>query len=255
MVARDFVVNFMVVGTQKGGTTALDSFLRGHPEICLASIKEPHFFDLDFFFDNESPKLGFYRMYFTHFAGEPAVGEATPTYMYAPHVARRLHAYNPALKLIVLLRHPAERAFSQYNMQRARGAEPLSFADALRAEDERLHGAEADHRPESPFWIYSYRRRSDYLPQIENLLRYFPRTQCLFVRSEQLLDRHRETLAEVHRFLGVTAEHAPPPARVFAGSYAESMPARERAALIEALEPQTATLERLLGWDLRAWRS
>lgn len=244
----------MIVGTQKGGTTALHSFLLGHPDICVSSAKEPHFFDLDFFFEGEAPRLGLYLLHYQHFAGQKAIGEATPTYMYAPQVARRLYAYNPMLKLVFLLRNPVERAYSHYTMERASGVETLGFGEALRVEDARLHAAGGDLRPGSPFWVHSYRRRGYYMRQIENLLRYFPREQMLFLRSESLLARHDDTLSSVYRFLGVGSEHRPAPARVFAGEYRQPLLAADRETLLRAFDRETDELERFLGWDLGDWR-
>ena len=49
----DFQIGFIICGTQKGGTTALDRYLRMHPEICMADKKEVHFFDNDKFFKDQ----------------------------------------------------------------------------------------------------------------------------------------------------------------------------------------------------------
>jgi len=254
MIPPGFRADFMVVGAQKGGTTALASFLRNHPEICLSSDKEPHFFDLDFFFEGDEPRYAWYLMYYAHHDGQKVGGEATPTYMYRPDVAGRLRDYNPRLKLIALLRHPAERAYSQYNMMRARGAEPLSFREALRAEETRLLEAGADRVPGSPYWIHSYKQRGRYASQIRNLLKYFPRDQLLVLRSEDLLHQHYRVLAEVFRFLDVGTNHRPPPARVFAGEYCTPMSRSDRELLLEYYAQETEELEQMLGWDLAAWK-
>jgi hypothetical protein len=254
MICPDFKADFMVVGTQKGGTTALASFLHGHSEICLASEKEPHFFDLDFFFEGGQPRYAWYLMYYAHHGGQKISGEATPTYMYRSEVAGRLRDYNPRLKLIALLRHPAERAYSQYNMMRAKAFETLSFGEALRAEEARLLEAGGNRAPGSPYWIHSYKQRGRYATQIRNLLQYFPRDQLLVLRSEDLLRRHYQVLSEVFRFLGVGTDHRPPPARVFAGEYRESMSRAERELLLEYYAQETEELERLLGWDLADWK-
>ena len=53
----DFKVSFIICGTQKGGTTALDYYLRKHVEICMANKKEVHFFDNDSLFKNNKNKV------------------------------------------------------------------------------------------------------------------------------------------------------------------------------------------------------
>ena len=112
-------VNFMIVGVQKSGTTALSEFCSEHPEICMAKPKEPHLFDAEEF--DEAGLDDNYSKFFDHFKGEAILGEATPIYMFLPEIAKRLHTYNPDLKLLVILRDPVDRAISQYSMSQSRG--------------------------------------------------------------------------------------------------------------------------------------
>ena len=121
-------VDFVIGGTQKGGTSALDSFLRQHPEICMpATRKELHFFD------REAENTD-YNAYHANFDPKPAhrvIGEASPIYMYWKTAPSRIWNYNPKMKWIVALRNPVERAFSAWNMETKRGKEKLSFAEAI----------------------------------------------------------------------------------------------------------------------------
>ena len=75
-------VSFVIGGTQKGGTSALASFLRQHPQICMpADRKELHYFDRE----EEFRKKPSYRVYHSSFhpeKGQTVIGEATPIYMY-----------------------------------------------------------------------------------------------------------------------------------------------------------------------------
>src|ERR1035437_6839293 len=117
-------VNFVIGGTQKGGTTALDVFLRQHPEICMAeTCKEVHFFDQKKNFAGQPD----YKHYHAFFRPEPphqVVGDATPIYMYGEAAPIRIKSYNPKMKWILALRNPVERAFSAWNMETKRQAEP-----------------------------------------------------------------------------------------------------------------------------------
>ncbi len=123
-------VDFVIGGTQKGGTSALDSFLQQHPEICMPETrKELHFFD------READDTD-YKKYHANFKPKPqhrAIGEASPIYMYWETAPYRIWRYNPQMKWILALRNPVERAFSAWNMETKRGKEKLPFAEAIAA--------------------------------------------------------------------------------------------------------------------------
>ncbi len=107
---------FLILGSPKCGTTALARLLDAHPDVAMSTPKEPHFFDAH------------YERGFEHYATWPAhgiAGEATPSYLLVPYVAERIKADLPDAKLIAILRHPVERAFSSWWMFHARGMEPL----------------------------------------------------------------------------------------------------------------------------------
>lgn len=115
MRTRTDAIDFVIAGTQKGGTTALDRYLRKQPGIAMASRKEIHFFDDE---ENFQIQPVDYTTYYANFvARSPARlrGESTPIYMYWKAVAPRMARYNPALKVIIVLRNPITRAFSHWN--------------------------------------------------------------------------------------------------------------------------------------------
>ena len=147
-------VDFVIGGTQKGGTSALDSFLRQHPEICMPTTrKELHFFDREE--ENRD-----YKKYHANFKPKPqhrVIGEASPIYMYWETAPDRIWKYNPKMKWILALRNPVERAFSAWNMETKRGKEKLPFAEAIEKEPERCREAlPLQHR------VYSYVDRGFY---------------------------------------------------------------------------------------------
>src|ERR1700759_739573 len=129
-------VDFVIGGTQKGGTSALGSFVRQHPQIYMPEKKELHFFDREENF-RRKPSYRDYHAYFKPGKGQKTLGEATPIYMYWNPAPQRIWEYNPAMKWIVILRDPAERAFSGWKMETSRGREKLGFEDAINQEAER----------------------------------------------------------------------------------------------------------------------
>lgn len=160
---------FLICGTQKGGTSALDHYLRAHPEIGMAREKEVHYFDNDSHFLNAAPDYAAYHAAFSPAPSHKILGEATPIYMYWHEAPRRIQEYNPEIKLIVLLRNPVQRAFSHWNMERARNLETLSFQDAIQNETGRCRTAlPGQHR------IFSYVDRGFYMAQLRRLWSFFP---------------------------------------------------------------------------------
>lgn len=196
-------VSFLIAGAQKGGTTALFDYLTDYPDIALPAEKELHFFD-DETQDWANPDYGAYHAQFPEAAGRPC-GEATPIYIYWPNCLERICAYNPAMKLIVVLRDPVQRAWSGWRMEYARGVETEPFAWCIREGRQRLFAAEpwGHHRE------FSYVERGFYGEQAERLLRLFPRDQLLFLKSDDLRADPSRPLAQVRAFLGLPRAATP----------------------------------------------
>ena len=133
-------VNFLIAGAQKGGTTALFDYLAGFPDIAMPGTKELHFFDCEAQ-DWDAPDYAAYHERFPNPAGRPC-GEATPIYSYWPNSLERIATYNPAMRLILVLRDPVQRAWSHWRMEYARGPETEPFAWCIREGRQRLFASE-----------------------------------------------------------------------------------------------------------------
>lgn len=242
-------IDFLIMGFQKSGTTALTYFLMQHPDIFIPSDKEIHFFDNDDFFETAGGLVD-YHEYHQNF--EPASesklrGEATPIYAYWKPSAPRIRQYNPHIKMIFLLRNPIDRAYSHYMLQRAMRREHLSFSWALRLERLlRLRDFPRQSRERS------YVDRGFYTRQIRRLLRYFSRSQMLFIKTDDLRNDHSRTLDRVFDFLGVRRIASIEPANINANEYAP-MSARDRAYLARRFRNEIRQLEEFLGWDCSDW--
>lgn len=251
------VVEFVIGGTQKGGTTALAQFLQGHPELCLSKHKEPHFFDAPDFptWTDPAQRDRLYRRAFSKDWVGKRVGEATPIYMYLPEVAERIRAYNPAMKWVLLLRHPVERAISHYRMERVRGWEPWPLPLALRAERFRCWFDRGWLGWGSSLRRHSYLDRGRYSGQIERLWRLFGRERVLALTSDALREEHAATLRRVYAFLEVsTPEALPTPERVFVTEERAALSDRTRAWMLRRVRPEVDRLEAMLGLSLESWR-
>ena len=244
-------VDFLICGTQRGGTTALFQILQGHPEICWPSHnkKELHFFDSEKEFRHKTPR---YWKYHAHFDPQPAhklLGEATPIYMYWYDAPRRIWQYHPEIKLIIILRNPVDRAYSHWNLTRHR-APDVTFWDAIRRERERCRIAlPLQHR------YFSYVDRGFYAQQLRRIWTFFDDKQTLVVRNEDLRSAPHELVGKICLFLGVKPypESTPPAERKLRYPYPGPIGEREKDYLKRIYEYEIRSLERMLGWDCSGW--
>jgi len=242
-------LQFIVAGAQKSGTTALNYYLKRHSQIALPAKKELHFFDDDALFaEGEVDYQSLHTMFPPARAGSVA-GENTPNYLYCPPAMERIRAYQPAIKLIFILRNPLSRAFSQWNMQRARGIEPLDFIPALQAEATRLQAL-----PPLEARRFAYLDRGRYASQLARVFRLFPKEQTLILKYETFRERQREGLSEIFRFLGVKVPNRFRSVEAHHIPYARTLRLDERTFVSDRMRDENVQLEQLLGWDCADWR-
>ena len=244
-------VDFLVVGAQKAGTSALDYYLRAHPEIAMANVKEVHFFDNEELFSGQSNYPAYHRCFTQPLNGEEVIfGESTPIYMYWEPSIARIWNYNPNIKLIAVLRNPIERAYSQWNMERDRGLETLPFGEAIRMEAERCRQAlPYQHR------VFSYLDRGFYSAQIRKMLRFFPQEQILLIKYEDLRNQPAETMANVFGFLGVRPDIEVEQENIHSRAYPEKLLPEDRDFLRDVFRYEVKQLEQMLDWDCSDWLS
>ena len=200
--------DFLVAGVPKAGTTALHAALSRQPGLYMSPIKEPKFF----LTDGPPPARGgpgdalTYREhvwrreeYEALFAAAPPgarCGESTPLYLYDRAALRRIRDLLPAVKLIVILRDPVERAHSNWTHLWSAGLEPeADFLQACADEERRITAGWAS------FWHYT--ALGKYGEQLDYALSLFPREQLLPLRYRTLVDQPAVTLDRICDFLGV----------------------------------------------------
>ncbi|MDE2408209.1 MAG: sulfotransferase domain-containing protein [Xanthomonadaceae bacterium] len=236
-------IRFLIGGVQKGGTSALAQYLSAHPALRLPRGKEAHVFDAADFDDSGDVQAidARFAMHFDDIAVDALHGDATPITVFLPQAIARVARYNPAMRWVLLLREPAERALSQYRMERARGWERWPLWPALLLERWRLRQDRAPLAADAHLRRHSYRARGDYARQLDVLHAHFPAPQILLLRSADLLRQPAVCVAQVCAFLGV----APPPDGIdYAPVFVGAQPAQP---------PGSLTL-RLLRWLLRRER-
>lgn len=199
---------FLVLGTQKGGTTSLFTLLSQHPQVYLPGCKEVHYFSLNY-------ELGpdWYAKHFSDAFHDQLCGDITPYYLFHPQAPARIHALLPEVRFVILLRDPVERAISQYFHAVRHGFEPLSLKDALALESDRLSDAEqvlqAVNGIHYSHQKHSYKARGHYQAQIEAYREFFEDDQFLVLKSEGLFRNSVQCWQSILTFLGL--EHHPAP--------------------------------------------
>ncbi len=200
--------NFLIVGAQKAGTTALYQYLKQHPDVCMSPIKEPHFFafehrDVDFRGPRDRETLGHmvvkdegaYRQLFADASGKVR-GEASAMYLYMEEAVGGIQRHVPDAKLVAVLRSPADRAYSSFLHMVRDGREPIpDFGRALAAEEERIRAGW------SPIW--HYRRMGFYYEQISRYREAFGPEKIRVYLYEDLERNPEGVLRDIHEFIGV----------------------------------------------------
>ena len=215
--------NFFIVGAGKAGTTSLYRYLRQHPQIYMSPIKEPSYFASEIRIENLSAAfrqhvrrqsagmsnpLGRlvldwddYQRLFYGVKDEIAAGEATPTYLWSATAAANIRARVPHARIIMILRDPAERAFSQYLHQLSEGLTCYTFRDQVEK------SARAGHRELSI--LYPFLEIGMYCEQVKRYLALFPRERIRIYWYEEAWRQPSRLLKDIFEFLEVDTAFEP----------------------------------------------
>ncbi len=249
--------DFLVIGAQKSGTTALYAYLRWHPQITGPAWKEVSYFDRHYgrgvsWYRGQFPSRPWLWLTGGRSGRTKLVGEASPSYVLHPHAPDRVRSLLPDARLIVLLRNPVDRAYSHYNHEVALGREPLSFEEAIEQEPARTDG-EAERLGDTSYfshawWNYTYLARGRYAEQLERWLTCFPREQLLVLASEELRHDAAAAYGRVLEHLGAPPHHLSEYPSIFERDYAP-MADETRADLAAYFAPYNAQLYEIVGED------
>jgi hypothetical protein len=209
MSARESLPDALIIGAPKAGTSALHAALAQHPQVYASPVKEPKYYMC---WDAPPPayrgpgdshsqkewvwRRGDYTALFEAAPPDSVRLESTPFYLSLPSARRRIAEELPHAKLIVIVRDPIDRAYSNWMHLWVDGLEPIGdFLEAWRAEDSRIAAGWA------PFW--HYRQLGRYGQQLADLLGRVDRDRVLVLRYWHLVSQPTETLHRVARFLGI----------------------------------------------------
>lgn len=189
--------NLILAGFAKCGTSSLHEYLSLHPEICMSSVKEPHYFSVS---ERMSRGLEWYESLFGHAtSGTRIFGESSTSYSVWEPSLVRIREQLDKPKLIVLLRDPLERLLSHYRWMYALGLEKMDLRRALALEARTVASPDI-HRNGCYPW---YRRCSNYSYFVPLMQMIFNRENLLVLKSSTLLDDPECVLSQCFDFLDV----------------------------------------------------
>jgi hypothetical protein len=177
--------NYLIIGAARSGTSWLAKNLMLHPEVFMPTKKEIHFFDRHY-----EKGLEWYQRIFEG-RSEKAIGEATPAYLYFPHIPSLIHEYMPNVRLIVSLRNPVERAYSHYwNLIARAGISQrycgISFEEMIMVPPRLVE-------------------EGMYATKLKGYYQLFPRENVLILIYDDLKENPEKFLKSLYSFLGVDA--------------------------------------------------
>lgn len=194
---------FLIIGAQRCGTTSTWAYLRQHPGVCVANEKELNFFqNTGAGFQaasqaNLDDVWSWYMRQFAHCQDMPC-GEASPNYCYYPEAIGNIQADLPNVKIIMILRHPVDRALSHYRWETRMGNETLPMLEAFQHEYARLAG---DNR--HGFEHYGYVERGKYDDQLSRIYQFFSEGQVLICQFYDLVHTSQSFMDKITGFIGV----------------------------------------------------
>ena len=199
--------DFLIIGAKRCGTTSLFTYLPEHP-----SIIESHHDNMGFFNDNYHLGINWYKSFFpTIFTkkriekeqGKFLSFDDTPFYVYNPQVVRRIHENFPNSKMILLLRNPIDRAYSNYNLSTNR---KLTFEETIENEINEIQNINLELKDESYLVNDFYEKilpRGFYAKQLEVWYRIFSKEKILIKSSEDFANNTDEVLNQIFNFLEI----------------------------------------------------
>ena len=191
------VVDFIIMGTQKGGTTGLAYNISKHPDIYIDGNSDPFKSEIHYFDLKMSYGINWYKKHFNY--NKKMVGEKTPDLMYLDYTFPYIQAINPYVKIILILRDPIERAFSSWKLIKQYFNETRTFEDAINDEIKNKLNENVTFNTGNTHYL----QKGLYYKQIKNILKWFPIHNILILISEETKKDMTKEYNKVYDFLNL----------------------------------------------------
>lgn len=250
--------DFIIIGGIKCGTTSLYNYMIQHPNIYPALRKETKFFDIDYNLGMNWYKPNFpinIKKYFVKnlLKQKFITGEATAAYFHHPLVSKRIFEKIPKIKLIILLRNPIDRAYSDFNMRTRAKMENLSFEKVVEKEIALIEKGEnlLENLEFQDYFFHfkPYLSRGHYFDQLQRWYEFFPKDQIQILITEELEANPDIILRQIFKFLELSDFKIKNLKKQNIGNY-KKMNQEIRKLLIEYFKSHNQKLYKFLGRDL-----
>lgn len=189
-------VDFLIIGTQKAGTTSLYHYIKQHPEIYFSEVKEVTYFVDDILYEKGKD---YYHSFFNKYSNEKVTGSAYVHMLPSVDAPERVRDYNPNMKIIVMLRNPADRAYSAYNYAIKNGWEDstISFEKSMTLESKRVLQRQYD---------LCYFHNGLYYKHLINWMKFFNNDNFIVFWDTELKKDPKSVLSKIFKHLDVKDE-------------------------------------------------
>ena len=233
---------FICIGAQKAGTTSFINYMNQHPSIYMYD-KELHFFDTQ---ELNKESIIEYEKNFKPPNNKFIIGEKTPSLYYLQYSIDRIYDYDPNMKLVLILREPISRAYSQYNMD---NSNIDSFLDnIIKYKDINLKDIKSNK--ENPYNIV----RGFYNEHIEYILSKFPKENLYIGISEEIKNNKNYEYNKIFNFLGCIENiniDITQDTRI--GKYEKNISNNDAKVLYNIYKPHNEKLYNILGRKIDIW--
>lgn len=247
---------YIIFGSMRCGTSSLYHALTDHPNVLPALRKQANFFDANYprgcaWYRSHFPRWREARQVEARVGGPVITGEASPEYIFCPEAPERIARDLPRVRLIALVRHPVDRAWSHYHHSRRLGDEELSFEEAIAAEEGRLSAAAAQgpERAAREMHLHGYLAQGRYADSLAAWYARFGAERIMVVRAEDMFADPAGTIEAIGDFLGLPHWRPESYEALNEGRYDQMSP-RMRAELLERFREPNRRLAQLIGRDL-----
>ena len=244
--------DFLVIGAKRCGTTSLFYHLPEHP--CIS--KSPHD-NMGFFNDNFHLGVNWYKSFFpTIFTrnkiksefGKFLAFDVTTTYMEEESTANNVYQIKPNMKIIVILRNPVDRAYSQYHLNLREKAEKRSFEDAMEENMNELNKESYERyeiKPKFSVEENNYLKKGLYAQQLRHWLNIFPMESMLILSTEEFESNQQVIYNKIFEFLNISQFEVKNTEKMEKGSYPQ-MKSETRSLLLDYFRSYNKELFRLI---------
>lgn len=201
--------DFFIVGAPKCGTTAMDEYLKKHPEIFVAERKEMHFFGSDLNLNINRMTREEYLPHFSKAKNEKRVGEASVWYLYSKRAASEIKEFCASASIIIMLRNPVDMLYSLHSQLLYNGDEDIEdFEAALNAEADRKKGLRMPKGAIVTYGVF-YQDVVKYTEQVQRYLDVFGQDNVHIIIFDEFKRNTPEIYRKTLRFLGVNPDFQP----------------------------------------------